>query len=178
MAHYAKLDNTNTVTHVVRVEDNECVDANGIETDNQGQNFLRFIHKEPDAVWKRCSYNTVHGEHQEKNENGDVVAVSTEKAFRGNYPTVGYTYDEALDIFLSPKPYPSWLLHTERDWAETGFDQYEWKPPVEYPSVNKKGDVLWFISWDEPNQRWTAYLADDNEVQYVWNESTKDFDVI
>ena len=42
MAHFAKLDENNKVTHVSKVKDNECVNAEGVETDEQGQNFLHL----------------------------------------------------------------------------------------------------------------------------------------
>ena len=165
MAYFAKLDENNIVTHVVSVKDNECVDANGVETDEQGQNFLRFIQKEPNAIWKQCSYNTRNDVH---NAGGT--------AFRGNFPTIGYSYNEALNIFVSSKEYPSWILHTE---ASTDlYKKYDWRAPIDPPTIHVKNDVMYLTTWDESNQRWTAYLIDDNEIQYVWNASTLAWDVL
>jgi len=176
MAYFAKLDENNIVTHVVSVKDNECVDVNGVETDEQGQNFLRFVHKEPNAIWKQCSYNTRNGVHTTWDVNGTIVSQSEEKSLRGNFPTIGYSYDEALDIFVSSKEYPSWILHTE---ASTDlYKKYDWRAPIDPPTIHVKNDVMYLTEWDESNQRWTAYLIDDNEIQYVWNASTLAWDLL
>jgi len=42
--------------------------------------------------WKQTSYN---------------------KTFRKNYAGLGYTYDEARDAFIPPKPFESWTLNEE-----------------------------------------------------------------
>ena len=36
-------------------------------------------------------------------------------------PAIGYTYDDALDAFIPPQPYPSWTLNE---------DTCQWEPPV------------------------------------------------
>jgi len=120
MAHYAFLDENNIVTEViVGVDETELIEG-----------------KEPE-VWyaefrgqscKRTSYNTLQGQHL-----ADGVP------FRGNYAGIGYTYDEALDGFISPKPYDSWLLD------ET---TYSYKAPVEYPTDGAK------YQWNEDIVNW------------------------
>ena len=51
---------------------------------------------------KRTSYNTRGGVHQ----LGGTP-------FRKNYAGIGYYYDSQRDAFISPKPFPSWVLNEE-----------------------------------------------------------------
>jgi hypothetical protein len=166
MAHFAKLDENNKVIHVSKVKDNECVDADGVETDEQGQNFLRFVRKEPNAVWKRCSYNTTFGNH----------SIDQSKAFRGNFPSINYTYDETLDIFVPPKPYPSWVLYTGEDTDQ--IRKYSWQPPVVYVGNPDGTNTPYYSTWDELQGTWTAYMANDNETQYIWNNETSAWETV
>ena len=87
MAHFALLDENNTVVTVLvgRDEDNE------IELSTRtGQ------------IYKQTSYNTNGGVHC---KGGNP--------FRKNYAGVGYTYDKQRDAFIPPKPYPSWILNEQ-----------------------------------------------------------------
>lgn len=58
---------------------------------------------------------------------------------RKNYAGIGYTYDSALDAFVPPKPYPSWLLDT---------NTCQWQSPIPYPTDGK------MYTWDEETQSW------------------------
>ena len=93
MAHFAKLDGDNKVVVVVVV-------ANDTATDEQtGVNFLNNLYNTNDT-WKQTSYNTHGGVHK----LGGTP-------FRKNYAGRNYTFDEARDAFIPPKPYPSWTLN-------------------------------------------------------------------
>jgi len=59
-------------------------------------------------------------------------------SFRGRYAGIGYTYDKVNDVFVSPKPYPSWTLDSD----------HAWQPPTARPS----GDTRYF--WNEDTQAW------------------------
>ena len=85
MAHYAELDKNNVVTKVFVGRDED--DLIGGVT-NWEEYYAR-----PGFTVKRTSYNTLAGEHV----NGGTP-------FRGNYAGIGFTYDEALDAFIPPKP--------------------------------------------------------------------------
>ena len=100
MAHYAKLGANNKVIAVHVVADSDCQNADGVEDEEVGRQFLERIHNWP--LWKQTSYNTLNNKHS----SGD-----NSKAFRGNYAGIGYTYDEDNDIFIHPKPYAC-LLYT------------------------------------------------------------------
>jgi hypothetical protein len=89
MAHFARLDENNIVTQVIVVHNNECLDANGNESEVVGINFCNNL---LGGVWKQTSYNG---------------------KMRKNYAGIGYTYDENRDAFIPPKPYASWQLNED-----------------------------------------------------------------
>jgi hypothetical protein len=62
---------------------------------------------------------------------------------RKNFPASGFTYDETLNAFLPPQPFPSWLLNTQT---------YLWYAPVPYPE-----DGQMYI-WNEPTLSWVIYV--------------------
>jgi hypothetical protein len=81
MAHYAFLDDNNTVTEVITgIDETELIE--GLNTETWYGNFRG-------QVCKRTSYN------------GNI---------RKNYAGIGFTYDPARDAFIAPKPFDSWLL--------------------------------------------------------------------
>jgi hypothetical protein len=112
MASFAKIGLNNKVIEVVTVHNNELLDANGVEQEVNGVNFLTTLTGW--AIWKQTSYNN---------------------NIRKNYAGIGYTYDEDRDAFIPPKPYPSWTLNEDTclwnpptpkpNEAETGKD-YVW----------------------------------------------------
>ena len=87
MAHFAKIGLNNKVIEVVTVSNNELLDANNVEQEVNGVNFLTQLTGW--AIWKQTSYNN---------------------NFRKNYAGIGYTYDEDRDAFISPKPKTTWVL--------------------------------------------------------------------
>ena len=113
MAHFAKIEN-GTVTQV-NVVDEEYFHANR-ETRYTGQ-------------WVQTSYNTQGGIH-----------LLGGTPLRKNYAGIGYTYDEARDAFIPPKPFNSWLLNE---------DTCQWDAPVARPTDGK------LYMWDEEQQQWT-----------------------
>ena len=133
MAHYAKLGANNKVIAVHVVADKDCKNADGIEDEEVGRQFLENIHSWP--LWKRTSYNTTGGQHR----LGGTP-------FRGNYAGIGMTYDEDNDIFIGKKPYASWVLNT----AEA-----RWQSPVgDAPEVSEEEVNTHRYQWNEENQSW------------------------
>ena len=62
-------------------------------------------------------------------------------------------YDEDNDIFISKKPYASWVLNT----AEA-----RWQSPVgDAPDLTEEEKETHFYEWNEDNQSW-----DKNEREY------------
>ena len=133
MAHYAKLGINSKVINVEVVADKDCRNADGIEDEEVGRQFLERIHNWP--LWKRTSYNTSGGQHK----LGGTP-------FRGNYAGIGMTYDEDNDIFIAKKPYASWVLNT----AEA-----RWQSPIgDAPELSDAEKTTHRYDWDEANGSW------------------------
>ena len=140
MAHYAKLGANNKVIAVHVVADSDCQNADGVEDEEVGRQFLERIHSWP--LWKKTSYNTMGGQHK----NGGTP-------LRGNYAGIGMTYDEDNDIFIGKKPYASWTLNVaEARWQSPAGDA----PALtaEQTSQNEAGTHRWSYNWNESSQSW------------------------
>ena len=87
MAHFSKIGLNNKVIEVITVNNDILLDADGLEQEILGIDFLTKLTGW--AIWKQTSYN---------------------KNFRKNFAGIGYTYDEDRDAFIPPKPYNSWSL--------------------------------------------------------------------
>jgi hypothetical protein len=95
MAHFARLDEDNTVINVITVNNAELLDASGIESEAKGIEFCKSLFGQ-DTAWVQTSYN---------------------KNFRHRFAGIGCTYDSLLDAFILPQPYPSWVLNPVTcDW--------------------------------------------------------------
>jgi hypothetical protein len=109
MAHFAKIGLNGKVIEVLSVVNEVLHDANGVEQETIGIDFLKILFNEPNAVWKQTSYNN---------------------NIRKNYAGIGYAYDETRDAFIPPKPFESWLLNE---------DTCQWESPVAYPETYTLG---------------------------------------
>jgi len=118
MAHYAKVNNR-IVQQVIVAE---------------AEFFETFVDTSP-GEWIQTSYNTRGGQHYDP-ETGEV---DDGTPLRKNYAGIGDTYDSALDAFIPPQPYPSWVLNE---------DTCQWEAPVAYPDDDKD------YYWDEETQSW------------------------
>jgi hypothetical protein len=135
MAHYAKLGINSKVIGVHVVNDSDCLNADGIEDEEVGRQFLERIHSWP--LWKKTSYNTYGGKHK----SGD-----NSKALRGNYAGIGMTYDEDNDIFIGKKPYASWTLNV----AEA-----RWQSPIgDAPTLSDDEKETHIYEWNESTGAW------------------------
>ena len=121
MASFAKIGLNGKVIEVQSVVNEVLHDANGVEQESIGIDFLTKLTGW--SIWKQTSYNT----------NGGVHKLGG-TPFRKNHASIGYTYDEDRDAFIPPKPFNSWILN------ETTC---LWKAPIDYPTDNKRYD------WDE-----------------------------
>ena len=87
MAHYAFLDENNTVTEViVGIDETELIE--GLDPETWYGNFRG-------QVCKRTSYN------------GKI-----RKQFAG----IGFIYNAEGDVFIGAQPFPSWTLNADFDW--------------------------------------------------------------
>ena len=125
MAHYAFLDENNTVTEVI-VGKNE--NEENIDWEVQYGNFRG-------QTCKRTSYNTQGGVHS---LGGTPL--------RKNYAGVGYTYDSQRDAFIPPKPFASWQLNNA---------SCLWESPTPYPTDVGTAEAPKRYVWNEETLAWT-----------------------
>ena len=101
MAHFAKLGSNSKVIQVLTLNNGDMLNADGVEDEIVGQQYLERHNNWPAQMWIQTSYNTSRGTH---NSGGTPL--------RGNYAGIGYTWDEDNNIFYGKKPYASWVLNT------------------------------------------------------------------
>ena len=126
MSHFAEIDENNIVLRVI-VAEQEFIDTGAVGDPSK---------------WIQTSYNTRGGVHYGQDGQPDDGI-----PLRKNYAGIGYTYDPALDAFIPPKPYNSWILNTTAG---------QWEPPTPMPTDQS---TLW--AWDEATVSWKEYTAPD-----------------
>ena len=115
MANFAEIKN-NVIQRVIVVHNNELL-VDGVETESKG---AQFCHDLLGGEWLQTSYN------------GNI---------RKQYAAIGFTYDADADVFVAPRPYPSWILD----------DNFDWQPPTPMPAdASETKRYAWF----EPNRVW------------------------
>jgi hypothetical protein len=122
MAHFAQLDENNVVTQVIVVSNEDTSDIYGNEVEEIGAAFCKKLFG-ANTNWKQTSYNN---------------------NMRVRYASIGYTYNEELDAFIAPQPYPSWSLNSQTT---------EWQPPTLKPDDENP------YVWNEETQSW--YLVEE-----------------
>jgi len=127
MAYFAKLGTGNIVEKVISINNDVITDANGVEQEQLGNDFINNLYNTRD-VWKQTSYNTLGGVHS----LGGTP-------FRKNYAGIGFTYDQTRDAFIPSKPFDSWILNE---------DTCLWEAPVAKPEDDNE------YNWNETNQTW------------------------
>jgi hypothetical protein len=134
MSHWAEIDENNLVIRTTVGDNNDPAGDEGYQwlIDNLG------------GTWLKTSYNAMGGKWRNPASN----ELTNNPGFRKNYAAVGYTYNEALDAFIAPKPFESWILDEETCL---------WEPPVEQPQ-NIEGYV-W--EWLEDSQQWNQVEKPD-----------------
>ena len=91
MAYFAKLNSGNIVENVISINNAVITDANGVEQEQLGVDFINQLYNTNDT-WKQTSYNN---------------------NIRKNYAGIGFTYDLQRDAFIPQKPYNSWVLNEQ-----------------------------------------------------------------
>lgn len=171
MAHFAQLDENNVVIWVTPIDNSIITDENGQEQESLGIKHLHdTIPWAKDYNWKQTSYNN---------------------NIRGRYAGIGYTYDEDLDAFITPKPHNSWILNKET---------LEWEPPTQKPNNTATDTEITTYEWNEQNLSWDSVLIlkpysswtldedlvgwsapiprPDEHNPYEWNEENQSWDLI
>jgi hypothetical protein len=91
MAYFAKLGTGNIVEQVISINNAVITDANGVEQEQLGNDFINKLYNTRD-VWKQTSYNN---------------------NIRKNFAGINFKYDQARDAFIAPKPFDSWILNED-----------------------------------------------------------------
>ena len=115
MPHFAQIDEEGNVLQVIVVGDNCIKDDMGREQELMGREFC------------------------EKLLGGEWVQTSYNGKTRKQFAVVGGKYLALQDVFIAPKPYPSWFLNAN----------YEWQAPKGKPTCKDC-----FVFWDEGIKDW------------------------
>ncbi len=152
MAHFAQLDENNIVIQVIVVSNDDVKNSDGEEVEQIGIDFCKNLFGS-NTNWKQTSYHS---------------------NMRVRYANIGYSYDEILDAFIPPKPYPSWVLN------ETTAN---WESPVGPAPILTMAEMEegLFYSWDDENIQWKIQrrppVLTEEQVQsrkyYRWDEETE-----
>ena len=150
MAHFAKLGANGKVIQVLTLDNKDMLNADGIEDEAVGQQYLERHNNWPAQMWIQTSYNTYNNKHKSGDDS---------KAFRGNYAGIGYSWDEDTNIFWPKKPYASWVKNTA---------DARWQSPIgdapaltaEQEGQNEAETHRWNYPWNEDNRSWD--LSDSN----------------
>ena len=120
MATFAKIGLNSKVIESLSVHNDVLKDANGMEQEAIGIDFLTKLTGW--AIWRQTSYNN---------------------NMRKNHAGIGFSYDEERDAFIPPKPYPSWVLDEDTclwdsptPYPDDG-NKYEWN------ESNQSWDSIW-----------------------------------
>ena len=119
MEYYAYIDENNIVTQVITGMDHDDM-SQGVD------DWELFYSNLANQRCLRTCIDTVLGE----NVNGG-------EPFRGNFASVGFSYNEELDAFIAPKPFDSWTLNQ---------NTFDWEAPTTRPSSSHL--------WSEEEQSW------------------------
>ncbi len=115
MAHYAEIDSDNIVLRVIVIDNKDEMASDGTPDESIGATFCQNL---LGGNWLKTSYN------------GNI---------RKHYAGIGYKYNQELDAFTAPQPYPSWTLDTITA---------NWTPPIPMPIDEKR------YIWNETTQSW------------------------
>ena len=139
MAHFAKLGSNSKVIQVLTLNNGDMLNADGVEDELVGQQYLERHNNWPAQMWIQTSYNTRGGKH----DSGD-----DSKALRGNYAGTGMIWDEDNNIFYHKKPYASWVLNTTTaSWHSPIGDA-----PDDLTDEEKAARTTYV--WNEDGQSW------------------------
>ena len=137
MAHFAKLGINSKVIALHVINNSDMVNADGVEDERVGIQFLEQLHGWP--LWVQTSYNTHLGVNSR--EGGTPL--------RKNYAGIGMIWDEDKDLFRTKQPYASWSLN-----ESTGA----WDPPIPEPETRTDG-LIDKYDWNESTTSWDKVVV-------------------
>ena len=136
MAHFAKIGAKSKVISVLTLDNKDMLNADGVEDERVGQEYLQLHNNWPAEMWIQTSYNTQSNQHK----LGGTP-------FRGNYAGIGFEWDEDNNIFWPKKPNASWV----KDIATAS-----WKSPIgDAPELTEEEKTAnKYYVWNEEGQSW------------------------
>ena len=136
MAHFAKLGINGKVISVLTCGNGDLLNADGVEDETLGQQYLERPNNWPAPFWIQTSYNTVANTHK---LGGTPL--------RGNFAGIGYQWDENNEIFWPKKPYASWVQ---------SLTDAQWHSPIgDAPALtDEQNPALSRYEWNEESQVW------------------------
>jgi hypothetical protein len=120
MANFALIKQNIVIT--VIVIDNEKLISNGVEVEQLGIDFIDSLN-----IKSIYDYDTIR-------------QTSYNSNFRNKYAGIGDTWNEENNVFIKPKPFPSWSLDAN----------FNWKSTISYPEEGN-------YTWDEETQQWVLF---------------------
>jgi len=125
MAHFAKVNSSNVVVEVHAVDNWNCVDGEGHESEAIGRAWQESVFGVQEGIrWIQTSYN---------------------HTIRKNYAGIGMTWDAGRNAFIHPKPYPSWVLDEATCHWEAPVDMPSFDPATQWCTWNE-GTTSWDIT--------------------------------
>lgn len=97
MANFAQLDDENNVMQVTVINDSDCLDEHGNESESVGIQFCQSLFG---GRWLQTSFN---------------------RSMRVNFAGVGMKYYPEIDAFMHPKPYPWYELGENGEWVRPWY---------------------------------------------------------
>ena len=158
MAHFAKISENNEVLQVLTCGNGDILDANGVEDESLGQQYLELHNNWPANLWIQTSYNTRANKHY---TNGTESADQS-KAFRGNYACIGFEWDEDNQIFWPKRPSltsSSGHVTIFASWVKDTSDA-QWHSPIgDAPNLtDEEKAAKSYYEWNEDGQSWDLIL--------------------
>ena len=134
---FTQLDDNNVVTNCTRWDDSIMGNP---PTEQNAKNFLA----------------------NEFSVSADKFVLTFEDGTRKQFASVGCTYDATNDLFITPKPFASWVLNSDNEWeapfADPAPDGYQCR-------------------WNESQATYECQRTSDS-TEYMWNKTTSTMDPI
>lgn len=140
MANFAQLDENNYVIRVVKIDDSFLIGNDDIENEQLGVSKCKEIYGQ-ETVWKKTI---------EDNITSIKPLGNTDKII--HFANIGYQYNEEIDGFIPPQPYPSFIFNK---------DTMSWESTIPIPSLSEEEESLgaWY-DWQEKTNEWILKFPD------------------
>jgi hypothetical protein len=153
MAHFAEIDEDNTVINIIKVAD---------EHEERGSEFLS-VDCGLGGRWIQTSINTIAGTH-----------VNGKTPLRVNYAIIGGTYDEEKDAFIGPRPTinpESYILNEQTLIWEPNVPKPTEIPERFDPTITRWSWNVITLKWDIVCRNTVYVLNPTNPTEWIEESS-------